>query len=197
MSGTYTIGRIGLVICGAYSAATTYAALDVVEYNGSSYVCKADTTGNAPTDTQYWMLLGQGDVTGTHGHTFDEVTRTLADNSTQTLDDFADTLAFTSTDTPAVTPTLASCTCFELNKFGRFVNFQIRYSSTIASGVYADGAVIPEAYRPYSENLMPLAVYASPTSAVVKAYVAHDGTVHVRTSESLTAVVLAGSWTTA
>lgn len=43
MSGSttnYTLGRIGLNIRGTYDAEETYAELDVVHYQGSSYVAR-------------------------------------------------------------------------------------------------------------------------------------------------------------
>lgn len=43
---------------GDYSSSATYAKLDVVSYNGSSYMAiKAVPTGTAPTNTTYWQLL--------------------------------------------------------------------------------------------------------------------------------------------
>lgn len=69
-----TDGTDGLDITwlGAYAAETTYAINDAVSYNGSSYICKLESTGNLPTDTTYWDLMaqkgsdgaGSGDVTG-------------------------------------------------------------------------------------------------------------------------------------
>ena len=53
-----------------YVAATAYLKDDVVNYNGSSYIAKVDTTGNAPTNTLYWGLLaskGTDGVDGTNG----------------------------------------------------------------------------------------------------------------------------------
>ena len=58
----YTIGQLGLNPRGAYDAATTYARLDVVTYAGNSYVALAAATGIAPTDTNTWMLLAQGEA---------------------------------------------------------------------------------------------------------------------------------------
>lgn len=59
---TYTLGRIGLRICGEYSATTSYEKLDSVTYNGSSYVAKQDVeAGIAPTNTTYWTLMAQGE----------------------------------------------------------------------------------------------------------------------------------------
>ena len=51
-------GRIGFVIKGNYSATETYDFLDVVYYNGSSYVAKKLTTGNTPqASDDYWQVL--------------------------------------------------------------------------------------------------------------------------------------------
>lgn len=57
---TYSLGRIGLRIMGAYSASTEYQQLDVVTYQGSSYAAKDACSNVAPTDTQHWSLLAQG-----------------------------------------------------------------------------------------------------------------------------------------
>lgn len=59
--GAYSMndaGRIGFVIKGDYSATETYDFLDVVYYNGSSYVAKKLTTGNTPqASDDYWQVL--------------------------------------------------------------------------------------------------------------------------------------------
>lgn len=70
-------GSAGINQRGAYAAGTTYAALDVVLDNGSSWIAKVTTTGNTPpvlptTENAYWSLLaakgadgtGTGDVVG-------------------------------------------------------------------------------------------------------------------------------------
>lgn len=51
------LGRIGLVLRGEYDASTAYRKLDVVLYNGDSFACKADTTGNSPGNSNYWQQL--------------------------------------------------------------------------------------------------------------------------------------------
>ena len=51
-------GRVGFVIRGDYSATETYDFLDVVYYNGSSYVAKKLTTGNTPqASDDYWQVI--------------------------------------------------------------------------------------------------------------------------------------------
>ena len=53
-------GRVLIIHKGAYDSSATYNPMDSVLYNGSSYVCKVTSTGNDPTDTDYWQLLAQG-----------------------------------------------------------------------------------------------------------------------------------------
>lgn len=50
---------------GNYSSSATYAKLDVVSYNGSSYMAiKAVPTGTIPTNTTYWQLLAEKPTIG-------------------------------------------------------------------------------------------------------------------------------------
>jgi hypothetical protein len=50
----------GYTARGVYSSGTTYAAYDVVFYNGQSYRCKLASTGNNPLNTTYWELFAAG-----------------------------------------------------------------------------------------------------------------------------------------
>lgn len=47
-----------------YSAGNAYVPGNKVSFNGSSYVCTAATTGHAPTDTAYWLLIAQKGADG-------------------------------------------------------------------------------------------------------------------------------------
>ena len=65
------LGRVAMVSKGEYSSATSYERLDIVTYEGSSYVCKKDSIGNLPTDAEYFDVLaekGQSGENGTDGH---------------------------------------------------------------------------------------------------------------------------------
>lgn len=62
-----SLGRVSMVFRGAYSAAAAYVALDVVTHNGSSYICIASTTGNAPTNATYWQQIAAKGDTGAPG----------------------------------------------------------------------------------------------------------------------------------
>ena len=57
---TYTVGRVGIVAKGDYSASTSYSALDMVNYQDSSYIAKQATVGIIPTNATYWMLAARG-----------------------------------------------------------------------------------------------------------------------------------------
>lgn len=59
---TYNLGRVGLNIRGAYDSTATYNNLDVVRYNGASYVAKAQSTGVVPTNTENWELLAGSNI---------------------------------------------------------------------------------------------------------------------------------------
>jgi len=73
---TLDLGKIKFVWRGAYNPATAYEVDDFVSFEGSSYVSKVATTGNAPTDTTKWDLLAQGgDVINTTTTTGDIVVR--------------------------------------------------------------------------------------------------------------------------
>lgn len=63
---TYNLGRFILNPMGNYSSSTTYNKLDVVLYNGSSYICKSNNViGIAPIMTNTWQLLAIGSGTAT------------------------------------------------------------------------------------------------------------------------------------
>ena len=68
---TINIGRVRPNWMGEYSALTTYAVLDAVTYNGSSYIMKtvAPSSGYLPTNTTYWVLLAEKGDTGAAGPT--------------------------------------------------------------------------------------------------------------------------------
>lgn len=42
---------------GEYNPLTTYNTSDSVSFNGSSYIAIQETTGNLPTDTNFWQVL--------------------------------------------------------------------------------------------------------------------------------------------
>lgn len=57
----------GLVAKGTYDSTVIYLSLDIVEYQGSSYICKTESTGNLPTDTSYFTLLASQGLKGDKG----------------------------------------------------------------------------------------------------------------------------------
>lgn len=61
-------GRIGFLIRGDYNNNETYDFLDVVYYNGSSYVAKKPTVGHEPQENnEYWQIFAEGSGVGVTG----------------------------------------------------------------------------------------------------------------------------------
>ena len=67
MSSTITLGKVQMIIKGTYDSTTTYDVLDIVEYEGSSYICKQACTGADITNTTYWQLLAEKGEQGEQG----------------------------------------------------------------------------------------------------------------------------------
>ncbi|MBR1386428.1 MAG: hypothetical protein IJ568_06330 [Bacilli bacterium] len=61
------LGIVGIKNMGVYDPETEYEKLNVVTYQGSSYCAKQSTTGNLPTDTDYWQLYAEKGGTGPQG----------------------------------------------------------------------------------------------------------------------------------
>ena len=64
-------GRVLLMPKGDYDSSVTYNMLDMIKYNGITYVCKKTTTGNAPNpsgDNEWWQIMVQrSSVVGVKG----------------------------------------------------------------------------------------------------------------------------------
>lgn len=54
------LGKVSITWRGTYAGGTAYTPKDAVYYNGTSYICTANTTGNLPTDTSYWNKMAEG-----------------------------------------------------------------------------------------------------------------------------------------
>lgn len=76
-------GRVLMIPKGDYDATATYTMLDVVSYQGKSYVAKQTTTGNAPTNTTYWQLMVDA-----QGHTIKDPTSTFPNRANLVFDGF-------------------------------------------------------------------------------------------------------------
>ena len=76
-------GRVLMIPKGDYDATATYTMLDVVSYQGKSYVAKQTTTGNAPTNTTYWQLMVDA-----QGHTIKDSTTTFPNRANLVFDGF-------------------------------------------------------------------------------------------------------------
>lgn len=66
-STTKDLGRVMPVAQGTYSATKAYVPLDIVSYNGGSYICLAANTGKVPTDMTCWQSLAMPGAVGNTG----------------------------------------------------------------------------------------------------------------------------------
>jgi len=62
---TINLGSIKFKWKGTYNGATAYTVDDVVEYNGSSYICILASTGNLPTNATYFEQMSAKGTDGT------------------------------------------------------------------------------------------------------------------------------------
>src|SRR5210317_1226256 len=74
---TVNLGSIKFKWKGTYSGATAYTIDDVVEYNGSSFICISNSTGNLPTNATYFEQMSAKGTDGTNGTDGTDLTTTL------------------------------------------------------------------------------------------------------------------------
>lgn len=67
MSKTVTIGKVALTPKGEYSSTASYEELDVVRYEGSSYVVNKACSGITPVEGEYYTLLAEKGADGAPG----------------------------------------------------------------------------------------------------------------------------------
>lgn len=78
MSIINTLGPVGLNPTGEYNNTKKYERLDVVLYEGSSYVALKDSIGQLPTNTEYWDCIAVGYL---KQNTYDSVAEMKADDT--------------------------------------------------------------------------------------------------------------------
>ena len=76
---TINLGAIKFTWKGTYAGGTAYVVDDVVEYNGSSYICILASTGNLPTNATYFEQMSAKGTAGTDGTDFSTILTTQGD----------------------------------------------------------------------------------------------------------------------
>ena len=64
---TKILGKVAITPKGEFNELTEYQVLDIVTYQGSSYISLQKTTGNLPTNEEYWQLVAQKGDKGEQG----------------------------------------------------------------------------------------------------------------------------------
>ena len=82
---TAILGKVTIVPKGAYNAASTYNRLDLVTYNGSSFVARVDgLQGVTPVDGANWQLLAAAGIGASiQSQTYEYATQAAADYTGQ------------------------------------------------------------------------------------------------------------------
>lgn len=78
MAEIITLGPVAYNPKGVYNSETSYEKLDVVLYQGVSYVAKDDVQGQLPTNTEYWDALGISGADLTDYYTKNDIDTRLA-----------------------------------------------------------------------------------------------------------------------
>ena len=100
---TTNLGRVCIVPKGTWSNATAYTKLDVVTYQGSSYMAIQNNTNKQPTNTSYWLLLAQKGDTGNTGATGNGISSISKTGTSGLVDTY--TITYTSGQTTTFTVT--------------------------------------------------------------------------------------------
>lgn len=67
MSQTHNLGKVAPTPRGAYSSTAQYAPLDIITYNGSSYMVLQSVTGVTPPNATYYQLIAKKGDAGSNG----------------------------------------------------------------------------------------------------------------------------------
>lgn len=73
------LGKVAIRAMGEYSKSTSYKKLDFVTYNGECYLSLKDTTGNTPSETEFWQLILHKPIKGTDYFTEEEVAQIVSE----------------------------------------------------------------------------------------------------------------------
>jgi len=92
------LGKVGMTLKGEYNSAATYERLDVVTYQGSSYVLIVESaTNKVPTDTSYWQEIASKGDTGATGATGTSVSSVVLNADYTLTINFSDGTSTTTT----------------------------------------------------------------------------------------------------
>lgn len=82
------IGKVSLTPKGPYSAAAQYEPLDVVSYQGSSYIVRKPCTGITPQEGETYMLAAaKGEQGDTGGVTMEQVNAAIDEAITGAIEE--------------------------------------------------------------------------------------------------------------
>ncbi len=76
------LGKVMVTNRGGYNSSTTYEILDIVSYNGSSYISKGNDNTDLPTNSNSWQLIAQkGDTYEVSETDIKNIAKQITDNA--------------------------------------------------------------------------------------------------------------------
>ena len=148
---TKNLGRVSIVPKGEWNSNNTYIRLDLVNYNGSSYIAKQNVPVNINLDnSNYWMLVAaKGDKSDSEGVTEEQLEAILASYRTTIVQDEIDAAQNTKinkniediTTINELIPVQANATNKLADK--NFVNSSIQTNSAHFRGNWVNWAAVP------------------------------------------------------
>ena len=96
---TRNLGRVSIVPKGEWNSGNTYIRLDLVNYNGSSYIAKQDVPVNINlNNSNYWLLIaakGEKGDTGLKGNDGNGISSIIMNNDYTLTINFTNGTSFT------------------------------------------------------------------------------------------------------
>ena len=159
------VGRVGLIVKGAWDSSVAYAYMDVVTYNNSTYIAKqAVPAGTLPTNTTYWELALDADLlqpkTMSSPVTIGGESKTTVEAAVGALEDVkADKTAISSVETTSTAVSAHAVGSYFINASGQFVKTTsaITIGDTIivkpAVGYNCEVTTIAEVLKTANDNI--------------------------------------------
>ena len=148
---TKVIGKVSPTPKGQYNSSTQYERLDIVTYQGSSYMAKQNTKGNVPTNTTYWAILAEKGSSITLSSYKNEYV--LSNTNTQPQSGWSTTL-------PTIQPGKYLWTRTTINTTGgsSIISYSVAYQGTNGTGtgtVKSVNGVTPDSSGNVQLNISP------------------------------------------
>jgi len=123
------LGKVGITVKGEYDNTFPYEKQTVVSYQNGGYISKSSTTGNLPTDANYWTKLVSG------AEATDLILGMVRLSSATDITDSTGLALPVTEKNPAISGTLASDISAESTKVGLLTNLTTTIKTSIVNAI--------------------------------------------------------------